>query len=119
MANHDSAGGALFELPEEPAGRHERMLLDALDAARESGRIERVDGGLVSLAIANAAALDRALRMKNAPYAISGLTGPYREVLSSLRMTPDDRDSEADDELARALRDLDRATVVDGSTRPD
>lgn len=104
---------ALFEMSARPTGRHEKMLLAAVDEARAAGRLEVVDDGLVSLAIANARALDEAEASPKPYYPVAQITGPYREVLQSLRMTPDARESEANDELARALADLSTATVRD------
>lgn len=109
----------LFDVARPEAGRHERALTEAIAAAEEAGRLEAVDGGLVSLALANAFALDRAETLKNAPYAVAALTGPYREVLEALRLTPNDRMEEANDELSRALAALDATTVRDAGTVGD
>lgn len=103
---------ALFTV-ERPVGRHERLLLEALDAARAAQRIDELDGGLVSLALANANALDAAEATEKPYYPVAQLTAPYREVLQALRLTPADRESEADDALAAALDELSRATVRD------
>lgn len=98
---------------ERPAGRHEKMLDEAIAAARDSGRLETVDNGLVSLAIANARALDEAEASPKPYYPIAQLTAPYREVLEALRMTPDARETEADNELSRALAELSAPAVRD------
>lgn len=103
----------LFEIERRPEGRHEKMLLNAIDEARESGRLEAIDDGLVSLAIANARALDEAEASPKPYYPIAQITAPYREVLQSLRMTPDARESEANDELNRALAELSAPAVRD------
>ncbi|QNQ90872.1 hypothetical protein GP475_09640 [Corynebacterium poyangense] len=102
----------LFELPADPPGRHEKLLTRAIEAAEETGVIEEIDSAMISLALANAHALDKAEKMKNGPYAISSITGPYREVLTSLRMTPETRNNEANDELAQALAALDTAAPI-------
>lgn len=116
MSNEKTTGDqpmTLFEPAPPKAGRHERMLNRALAAAEKDGRLLDVDAGLISLAIANAFALDRAELTKNAPYAISNVTGPYREVLQALGMTPDQRKEEANDEFARAVEALSETTIRD------
>ncbi|WP_018119290.1 hypothetical protein [Corynebacterium mastitidis] len=100
---------ALFEI-RRPTGRHAEMLEKAITAAQEQGRVEAIDEGLLSLARANAVALDDA-EADRKYYAISQLTAPYREVLQALRMTPLDRENEANDELNRALAELSAPTV--------
>lgn len=117
--NDQNSPGVQAQLFNPPAGRHEKMLTDALDAARESGLIEKVDGALVSLAIANAFALDRAETTKNAAYAISNVTGPYREVLQALGMTPEQRKEDANDEFTAALEALNKAEVRDPAAQAD
>lgn len=93
-------------------GRHARMLETAIAAGKESGRLEAIDEALLSLARANAVALDDA-EADRKYYATAQLTAPYREVLEALKMTPADRESEANDELNRALAELSQATVRD------
>lgn len=107
--SHDPA---LFTVAHE-AGRHEKMLSRALDAARAEGRIHLADEGIVSLAIANAAALDAAEASGKSFYPVAQITGPYREVLEALRMTPADREEEANSELNDALAALGRAEIRD------
>ena len=87
------------------------MLEEAIAAARESGLLEAVDGGLLSLARANALALDEAEASPKPYYPIAQLTGPYREVLEALQMTPETRESKANDELSAALRELSQPAV--------
>ena len=94
--------------------RHVDMLEIAIDAARESGMIEAIDEALISVARANARALDTAEAMgKKGGYLIANLTGPYREVLAQLRMTPADRNKDADDDLAAALAALGTPSIRD------
>ena len=101
---------ALFEI-KRPKGRHAKMLEDAIKAAMDSGQLEAVDGGMLSLARANALALDEAEASPKPYYPIAQLTGPYREVLEALGMTPAQRETKANDELSRALAELARPTV--------
>lgn len=101
----------LFEVA-RPSGRHAAMLEKAIEAGREQGRLVDLDEGLLSLARANAVALDDA-ESDRKYYAVAQLTAPYREVLQALKMTPGDREDEANDELNRALADLSAATVRD------
>ena len=71
------------------------------------GLIEPIDYALASIARANAFALDAAESMgKKGVYAVSNITSPYREVLQALRMVPDDRNKEANSDLAAALAGL-------------
>lgn len=94
--------------------RHAEMLEIALTDARERGLLEPLDEALVSVARANARALDAAeAQGKKSCYAIANLTGPYREVLAELRMTPTNRKEEANDELNRALAELSAPSVRD------
>ena len=110
----ENNGEALFNIsaPRPGPGRHANMLETAINAAKETGAIIDVDEGLLSLARANAVALDEA-EADRKYYAIAQLTGPYREVLESLRMTPEKRESEANDELNKALAELGTAAIRD------
>ena len=108
-----SAEDYLFDVTRENDGRHTAMLERAIAAAKDSGRLEEIDEALLSIARANAHALDAAEATAKPYYPIAQLTGPYREVLEALRMTPADRESEANDELASALAELSAATVRD------
>lgn len=103
---------ALFEVS-RPKGRHAEMLEVAIAAARESGLLEEVDGGLLSIARANALALDEAEASPKPYYPIAQLTGPYREVLEALQMTPETREAKANDELTKALRELSTPAIRD------
>ena len=96
-----------------PKGRHAEMLEVAIAAARESGLLEEVDGGLLSIARANALALDEAEASPKPYYPIAQLTGPYREVLEALQMTPETREAKANDELTKALRELSTPAIRD------
>lgn len=101
---------ALFNI-ERPKGRHAAMLETAIEAARKSSLIEAVDEGLISIARANALALDEAEASPKPYYPIAQLTGPYREVLEALQMTPETREAKANDELTVALRELSAPAV--------
>lgn len=103
----------LIRMTEPAVGtRHAQMLEVAINAARESGILEDIDEGLISIARANARALDNAEALgKKGGYLVSNLTGPYREVLQALRMTPENRRTEANDEFSQALAALSSPTV--------
>lgn len=114
MAEHSpGSDGALFEVTRR-TGRHSRLLEEAIADGEQQGRLQAIDRGLLSLARANAQALDDA-EADRKYYAIAQLTAPYREVLQALRMTPIDRIDEADDELNRALAELSAPEVRDPS----
>lgn len=94
--------------------RHCDMLETAIDAARENGILESIDEALISVARANARALDSAEAMgTKGGYLIANLTGPYREVLTELRMTPGNRNEEANNDLADALAALSTPSIRD------
>lgn len=94
--------------------RHSEMLEAAIADARERGLLETLDEALVSIARANARALDSAEALgKKGGYLIANLTGPYREVLEQLRMTPKDRNNDADNDLTAALAALSTPSVRD------
>lgn len=103
---------ALFDI-DRPTGRHAAMLETAIEAAKQSGLLEAVDEGLISIARANALALDEAEASPKPYYPIAQLTGPYREVLEALQMTPETREAKANDELTQALRELSTPAVRD------
>ena len=87
--------------------RHREAFEVSFKAAKEMGLIEPIDYALASIARANAFALDAAESMgKKGVYAVSNITSPYREVLQALRMVPDDRNKEANSDLAAALAGL-------------
>lgn len=94
--------------------RHVDMLEVAITAARDSAVLEDIDEALISVARANARALDTAEAMgRKGGYLIANLTGPYREVLAQLRMTPADRNKEATDDFADAIAALGTPSVRD------
>ena len=105
----------LFEMPGRPQGRHEKAVLAAIESARQKQIVDETDGGLISLAIANASALDAAelINSPKAAYPIAQLTGGYLDVLRALAMTPEGRIDSADDELREAIADLGAASVRD------
>ncbi|MDK4243408.1 class I SAM-dependent methyltransferase [Corynebacterium pseudodiphtheriticum] len=102
---------ALFSIERNHTGRHSEMLEKAIKSARVAGVIEEIDEAMLSIARANALALDAAEKSDKPYYPIAQLTGPYREVLEVLRMTPATRESEANDELNQALAELSRPAV--------
>ena len=109
------ATDSLFDMPGRPAGRHEKAVTAAIEAAKAKQIVDETDAGLVSLAIANAGALDAAelINSPKAAYPIAQLTGGYLDVLRALAMTPEGRIDAADDELREAIADLSTATVRD------
>lgn len=87
--------------------RHSCMLEEAITAAEEQGLIEPLDKALLSIARANAHALDAAEALgKKGGYLVSAITGPYREVLQSLRMTPKDRNEDTNAGISAAAAAL-------------
>lgn len=89
------------------------MLALAIQEGRDSNLLTTLDDGLISLALANAAALDAAESSGKSFYPVAQLTGPYREVLEALRMTPKERDDQANDALTDAIRSLSTAEIRD------
>lgn len=114
-AHEDQLALVQISAPADDVGtRHSEMLEAAIDAARDAGLLETLDEALVSIARANARALDSAEALgKKGGYLIANLTGPYREVLEQLRMTPKDRNTEADNDLSTALAALSTPSVRD------
>lgn len=98
---------ALFDVskPARSPGRHEKDLDATIEAARTADMVVDLDDALISLARGLAWALDEA-ELDGKPYAIAQIAGPYREVLESLRLTPINRMTEANDDLSRALAEL-------------
>lgn len=99
---------SLFPTPTQqrrPPGRHESMLVDVVAAARAEGRITNADNALVSLALANAWALDE-IEQSGKVGLIGNVTAPYREVLEKLKLTPAESDAAAADSFARAVAAL-------------
>ena len=101
----------LFDIA-RPSGRHAKMLEAAIEAGKAEGRLLAIDEAMLSLARANAVALDDA-EADRKYYATAQLTAPYREVLQALKMTPEDREVEANDQLNRALAEISAHTVRD------
>jgi len=89
----------------QPADEHRKTAAQALQKAREEGRIDALDDLLAGLALANAQAIDLALWQRK-PYAVAQLTGPYLDVLRELRLTPASREVAADDKILAALADF-------------
>ncbi|WP_241875285.1 hypothetical protein, partial [Corynebacterium diphtheriae] len=94
-----------FNPPQSGPGRHERLLQKALDSATESHALADADAGLISLALANAWALDQ-IEDQGKVSLIGNITGPYREVLEALSLTPTTRNEAANDSFAAALAAL-------------
>ena len=104
---------SLFDPSEVPTQTtYQDQLTTAIKRARHDGYIDNLDEGLVSLAMANAVALDQAVTDRKV-YAIPQITAPYLEVLRALKLTPESRDTQADDALTQALAELSRPTVCD------
>ena len=104
--------GALFPEPATPDGRHATAFLRAFTAAESTNLLGAVDAALMSVALAGAAALDRAEAMPatKSVYPVAQLLGPTREVLESLKLSPTVRDSQIDDDLKAALDALNETT---------
>lgn len=108
MPKKPPQNNALFDvsdIPRRPAGRHEQQLDRAIEHAQQSGAVDDLDAGLVSLARANAWALDEA-EANGLPYAVANLTPPFREVLAELGLTPAARNTANDNALNDALNKL-------------
>ena len=107
--------GALFPEPATPDGRHATAFRRAFTAAESTNLLGEVDAALMSVALAGAAALDRAEAMPpgKSVYPVAQLLGPTREVLESLQLSPAVRGSQIDDELKAALDELATATDAD------
>ena len=98
---------SLFDPPNPPSrgpGRHEKMVRKALSTAEEKGILDDTDGAGVSLALANAWALDAA-EYDNQPFAVAQLTAPFIELLEKIGLITvnggDDNDA-----LTAALSEL-------------
>lgn len=111
----DDDDGGLFPTPSLPEGQHATAFRRAFAAAETSRLVSDIDAALMSVALAGAAALDRAEAMPagKSVYPVAQLLGPTREVLESLKLSPAVRDSAIDDELKAALNDLATATDAD------
>ncbi|HAT6525541.1 TPA: hypothetical protein ACGIZG_001590 [Corynebacterium striatum] len=103
--------GGLFPLNALDGDRHAKMLETAVEVARSGGWLSDIDEAALSLARANATALDQA-EADRKYYAVAQLSGPYLEILNSLKLTPDSRDEGGDtDAVAAALADLSAPSV--------
>lgn len=87
----------------------------SVDAARSTEMHEAVDEVLGEAIKASAAALDRAGSIRNSPYAVGQLVGPFRELLEAANMTPSVRETKINQELSDALDSL--ARPADGSAQ--
>ena len=102
---------ALFTPADLPTGqRHSKMLETAITQARRDGYLEVLDEAAVSLARANARALDQA-ETDRKYYAVAQLSGPYMELLREMNLLPSSRNTDADDQITRALKELSTPTV--------
>ena len=96
-------------------GRHGIAMDGALDAARERGAIDDIDGGLATVLRAGATALDM-LEAQNRPYGPAKLIDPMVNALREARMTPEARGGETDDSIKELLADMARIDDNDDST---
>lgn len=87
-------------------GRHSDAVDRALAAARDKDLIQDEDEALATLVRAGAWSLD-AFESQNKPYGPSKLIAPVVEALRELRLTPDSRASETDENLKELLSGLD------------
>ncbi|WJZ03465.1 hypothetical protein [Corynebacterium freiburgense] len=102
---------ALFTPADVPTGdRHAQMLETAIAQARRDGYLETLDEAAVSLARANARALDQA-EADRKYYAIAQLSGPYMELLREMKLIPSARNTDADDAITQALAALSTPTI--------
>lgn len=98
--------GELFATAELPHGtRHSEMLERAILHAHRDGLISDLDEAALSLARANAMALDQA-EADRKYYAIAQLSGPYLEILTALKLHPSAREEDATDAITEALAAL-------------
>ena len=97
----------LFDPPQPPqrgAGRHEKMVRKALEEAETRGTLTAVDGAAISLAIANAWALDEA-EHEGQPFAVAQITAPFIELMKEIGLIQSEVSTD-DDKLALALQEL-------------
>lgn len=100
-------------------GRHSQAVDEALAAAREAGVVEPMDNALATFVRSAAWAVD-AFESQNRPYGPAKLLAPVTEALRELRMTPDSRQSDTDDQIKELLDDLAAAdTDTEVSHRED
>lgn len=72
--------------------RHSLAFMRAITAATDHGLLEDVDEAIASVALAGAWSLDQ-FEAQNKPYGPSKIVGELREVLASMGMTPEARNS--------------------------
>lgn len=96
-------------------GRHGVAMDQALDAARDRGAIDDLDGGLATVLRAGATALDM-LEAQNRPYGPAKLIDPMVNALREARMTPESRGGETDDSIKELLADM--ARIDDNGSAP-
>lgn len=104
---------SLFKVTESPTehghSRHALAFSRAIKAATARGLLEDVDEAVASLALAGAWSLD-AFEAQNKPYGPSKIVGELREVLASMNMTPEARNSETEaniTDLVARLEEMD------------
>lgn len=108
---HDKEQGDLFPTPPPSpvaGGPVYAAATRSVAAARRAEMHEAVDEVLGEAIKASAAALDRAGAIRNSPYAVGQLVGPFRELLEAANMTPSVRETKINQELADALDSLAR-----------
>lgn len=93
-------------------GRHSQAVDRAMDAAAQKHLIEPEDEAMVTVVKAGAHALD-AFEMQNKPYGPSKLIPAMTEALRELRMTPDSRQTETDNQLKDLFSGLANPTPGD------
>lgn len=101
---------ALFSSDVCTGDRHRKMLEEAIEQATRDGYIGAIDAGAISIARANAMALDQA-EADRKYYAVAQLSGPYMELLEKLKMIPSARDESDDDAITQALAELGTAAI--------
>lgn len=102
---------ALFKLPAGRRGRVEAAVNAAVRRARADGLLSDLDGGLITLARAQARAVDVAEAGRDV-WAVSRAGGELRESLIRLRLDPTSRGANRDS-LADFLQSLAEPTPAD------
>ncbi|EGT5592931.1 hypothetical protein ACL1HR_08400 [Corynebacterium striatum] len=102
----------LFDLGTSDPTDYQDQLETAIAQAIKDGWVSEIDEAALSIARANAKALDQAARDRKY-YAIAQISGPYLEVLRSLKLTPESRGEDNNDEANEFLAKLGAATVRD------
>ncbi len=101
----------LFALPAGRRGRVESAVNKAITAARRQNLVDDLDGALITLARAQARAVDVAEAARDV-WALSRAGGELRESLIRLRLDPTSRGAFRDD-VAGFLADLAKPTAGD------